>query len=142
MYLKVRGDRMPKRVKNLTAVEIKRINKPGRHAVGTVSGLLLFVKESGTKSWILRVMIGLKRRNMGLGPYPEVTLAMAHEKARKYKGLIESGIDPIEDRLSRKNALKKTSMSSLTFADAAIKCHKKKSQEFKMRNIFGTGSTL
>lgn len=41
---------MPKRVKNLTAVEVSRIKAPGRHAVGTIAGLLMVVKPSGTKS--------------------------------------------------------------------------------------------
>ncbi len=71
---------MPKKAKELSALDVKRITKPGRHAVGTVPGLLLVVKDTGAKSWILRTVVGSKRRNIGLGGYPEITLAKARDK--------------------------------------------------------------
>jgi len=122
---------MPKIAKSMSAIVVKRLNKPGRHAVGTVSGLLIVVKPTGAKSWILRTMIGNKRRNIGLGPYPEVGLAIALEKARVVKDQIQKGIDPIEERRVRKADLKKKSMQTISFAETAIQCHKKKAQEFK-----------
>jgi len=103
---------MPKKAKDLTALEVKRLNKPGRHAVGTVSGLLLVIKDTGTKSWMLRTMIAERRANMGLGPYPEVTLAKAHGKARDLKEIIRDGIDPIAERRARKNALKRDNLEN------------------------------
>jgi len=121
---------MPKRAKNRSAVEVSRITKPGRHAVGTVSGLLLAVSPSGARSWILRTKVGKKRRSIGLGGYPDVTLAMAWDKARKKKETIEKGVDPIVERQARKTALKKESMSAMTFKNAARQCHKKKAVEF------------
>ncbi|WP_286817272.1 tyrosine-type recombinase/integrase [Desulfobacter sp. UBA2225] len=122
---------MPKRVKNLTAVEVSRIKAPGRHAVGTIAGLLMVVKPSGTKSWIFRTKIGNKRRSIGLGGYPDVTLAMAHEKARSIKKMVESGFDPVEEKRKHRDALKKEQAQYLTFADAARRCHRKKAAEFK-----------
>ena len=121
---------MPKKAKNLTAIEVKRLTKAGRHAVGTISGLLLDVKDTGVKSWILRTMIAERRRSIGLGPYPEVSLSIAHEKARAAKALIENGVDPIEERKARKISLKKKSMQTLSFSEAALQCHKKKALEF------------
>lgn len=41
---------MPKLAKALSALEIKRLTRPGLHAVGTVSGLRLLVKDSGARS--------------------------------------------------------------------------------------------
>ena len=38
---------MPKKAKELSAIEAKRIIKPGRHAVGGAPGLLLVVKDTG-----------------------------------------------------------------------------------------------
>ena len=64
---------MPKKAKELTALDVKRIIQPGRHAVGVIPGLLLVVKDTGAKSWILRTVIGKKRRNIGLGGYPEIS---------------------------------------------------------------------
>jgi hypothetical protein len=67
---------MPKIAKELSAVEVGRLIKPGFHAVGGVPGLLLQVTETGARTWVLRTLIGGKRRYMGLGGYPAVTLAM------------------------------------------------------------------
>jgi len=121
---------MPKKAKELTAIEVKRLVKDGRHAVGTIAGLLLVVKDTGAKSWIIRTMVGDKRRSIGLGAYPEVSLSIAHEKARVVKDLIAKGIDPIAERRARKAAFKKKSMQTISFSEAARQCHKKKALEF------------
>ena len=67
---------MPKRAKELGAIDVKRLGE-GVHAVGGVPGLCLQVKGTNAKSWILRVTTGAKRREVGLGVYPEVSLANA-----------------------------------------------------------------
>ena len=122
---------MPVKAKELSATEVRRISKPGRHAVGGVSGLLLVVKDTGAKSWILRTVVGSKRRNIGLGGFPDVPLAQAREKARQMKELILDGIDPVEERRDRQQALVKNQAKRLTFAQAAKLCHDKKSSEFR-----------
>ena len=125
------GEIMPKKAKDLKAVEVSRITTPGRHAVGTIPGLQLVVKATGARSWMLRTKIGNARRSIGLGGYPAVTLAMAHEKARNIKEIIESGVDPIQEKRKRREALIKDQIKHLTFADAAKRCHRKKTAEFK-----------
>ena len=52
----------------------------GRHMDGTVRGLSLLVKPTGGRSWVLRYQHKGVRRDMGLGPYPEVSLAEARER--------------------------------------------------------------
>lgn len=121
---------MPKIVKELSALDVRRIQKPGRHAVGYISGLMLVVKDSGAKSWILRTVIGGKRRNIGLGSYPEISLADARESAREMKKKIRQGIDPVEERKATQRALREQS-KRMTFAEAARLCHEKKQSEFK-----------
>ena len=74
---------MGRKAADLNALAVKRIEGPGTHAVGTVPGLYLQVLESGARTWFLRAVIGGKRRNMGLGGYPAVTLAQGWDKARK-----------------------------------------------------------
>lgn len=122
---------MPKKAKEMSAIEIKRISKPGRHAVGGVPGLLLVVRDTGAKSWILRVVAGSRRRNIGLGGYPEVSLATARDKARSVKNLIEQGLDPVQERKARRAALIRASISTMTFAQAATQCYNNKAPEFK-----------
>ncbi len=86
---------MPKVAKELTAIEVARIISEGMHAVGGVAGLMLQVSKSSYRSWILRARIGSKRRDIGLGGYPEIGLAKARERARDKKDLISKGIDPV-----------------------------------------------
>lgn len=64
-------------------------------------------------------MVGGKRREMGLGGYPDVTLAGAREKARAARAKIDEGIDPIEDRKASRSALQAQRSSALTFREAA-----------------------
>lgn len=66
---------MPKIARELKALEVAKLRKPGLHMVGTVAGLGLSVAGTGSRSWILRTMIGSKRcgrtlstRNNGLTP--------------------------------------------------------------------------
>ncbi|MFO7737768.1 MAG: integrase arm-type DNA-binding domain-containing protein [Desulfatiglandaceae bacterium] len=122
---------MPKKAKELSAVEVKRIEKPGRHAVGVISGLLLVVKETGAKVWILRTVAGNKRRNIGLGGYPEVSLAEARDKAREIKRQIQLGIDPVAERQARRRALIQEQSKKMTFSEATRLCYEKKKLEYK-----------
>jgi hypothetical protein len=122
---------MPKIAKELSAIEVKRIIHEGLHSVGGVSGLQLQVTPSGVRSWILRVKIGDKRRDIGLGGYPEVSLALARERALEKKSIIAQGIDPIEEKRASKARLIASQRNTITFDDAADKVHEIKSKEFK-----------
>jgi integrase len=122
---------MPKQARELSALEIKRLTKPGHHAAGGVSGLLLQITETGSKSWILRAIVGAKRRDIGLGGFPGVTLAQARINARELKEQIRSGIDPVEQRKAAKAALISANGKLICFADAAHKFLTAKRSEFK-----------
>jgi hypothetical protein len=59
---------MPRVAKELTPIEVKRLTKPGMHAVGGVIGLVLQISPNGqSRHWIYRTTIGGKRRHIGLG---------------------------------------------------------------------------
>jgi integrase len=110
---------MGRKSKELQALAVSRINSPGLHSVGGVSGLALQVTSTGARSWILRVMVGGKRRDMGLGGFPDVTLAGAREAARAAREKIKSGIDPIEEGRAARNALSAARAIALTFEQCA-----------------------
>ncbi|MBL8336840.1 MAG: DUF4102 domain-containing protein, partial [Rhodoferax sp.] len=85
---------MSKARDRLTAVQIKNLNKPGFYHDG--GGLYLQISRFGSKSWILRYTLNQKKRDMGLGPLTDWTLAEARERAKKYRQLVDDGIDPID----------------------------------------------
>src|SRR5215218_6819602 len=68
------------------------------YRVSDGGGLLLEVKPSGAKVWLCRLTVDGKRRDMGLGGYPAVTLKAAREAARKARALAGAGTDPIAQR--------------------------------------------
>jgi len=113
------GGVVPKKAAPLNALAVSRLSKPGFHAVGTVPGLLMQVTSTGAKTWVLRVMVGTRRRHIGLGGYPETTLAMVHEKARQARGEIADGIDPIERRKAARSALLAAQAKEMTFEQCA-----------------------
>jgi integrase len=122
---------MPKKAAELGALEVKRLTKPGLHAVGGVAGLLMQVTPSGARSWILRAMVGAKRRDIGLGGFPDVTLAQAREKARFAREQIQSGIDPVLHRMEARSALIREQSKAVTFEQLAIGYMIRKGKEYK-----------
>lgn len=101
----------------LTALTVKNA-KAGRHADG--HGLYLLVKPTGAKTWLLRVQVDGKRRDIGLGSVDTssrgagkgevspiaipilqrkiLTLAEARDKAAMLRVAAKSGLDPIAER--------------------------------------------
>lgn len=110
---------MPKLASEMGALAVSKVNTPGLHFVGYITGLALQVKRSGAKSWILRCVVGGRRRDMGLGAYPSVGLAQARQKAAEARELIRQGVDPIERQRSALSALKASLASQLTFEETA-----------------------
>lgn len=122
---------MPKQAPHLTAQEVKTLSKAGYHAVGGVSGLNLQVSKQGAKSWILRTTIGDKRREVGLGSFPEVSLANARIVAAALKQQIKEGFDPVIDRELKRAEIKKAQSKNITFQEVAEQFIEKKTKEFK-----------
>lgn len=110
---------MPARASELNALAVQRLKSPGLHFVGGVAGLALQVTDSGSRSWTLRLSVVGRRRDMGLGAYPDVTLAMARERAREARELVRRGVDPIEQRRASTSALKASVAAALTFRQTA-----------------------
>jgi integrase len=85
------------------------------------------VLESGGRSWVLRMMVGKKRRDMGLGGFPDVPLAQAKEAARQARAKVKAGVDPIDEARKAKSALIASQVSLLSFkqaAEAYVDAHK------------------
>ncbi len=125
---------MPKRARELTAVEIRRLvasGKQGVFAAGVIGGLNLQVRGSNSASWVLRKTIGSKRREIGLGAYPAIGLKDAREKARSLIEQIAQGIDPILERRAQKAAIIASQAKLVTFRQLAKEFIDKRSLEVK-----------
>ena len=55
-------------VGRLTAAQIKSLTTPGRHRADPTPCIV--VQPSGSKSWVQRLVIDGRRRDIGLGGYP------------------------------------------------------------------------
>ena len=127
---------MPKKAKELSNLEVRRLKhaiassgKPYNavYAVGGVSGLYIQCvppkgsNGAGAKSWILRALVGGKRRDIGLGGYPTVPIKDAREAAKTIKADIKAGIDPVIVAKSIKSKLKAEQAKEITFKEYAQK---------------------
>ena len=92
---------------------------PGKYEDG--GGLRLVVAGSGAKKWVLRFTIDGKRREMGLGSFPDVGLAEARDQAAAYRKQAKAGVDPIE---ARQNGIE-TTPTFTTCAARYIQTHRR-----------------
>ena len=99
--------------------------------MGGVPGLLLQVTAGGGRSWVLRVLVGNRRRGFGLGSFPYVSLADARTKARALRDKLAEGIDPVAERRAVRAAHVAAQAKRLTFREAAEQFHQDKAGEFR-----------
>ena len=116
---------MPKIAKPLTALQVNKITKVGWTAVGGVPGLLLQVGEpvqpgaAIPRSWILRIRIAGKRQPVGLGSYPQVTLASAREQAAKLALEAKQGVNLVQRKKAQRSAVMAAASRNKTFRECA-----------------------
>ena len=89
-------------MRRISAAEAKSIAKSGRYRAGET--LFLNVAPGGSKSWVQRLTIDGRRRDIGLGGYPLVSLAEAREAAFENRKLARAGGDPLAERAPPQNA--------------------------------------
>ena len=111
---------MGRKAKELGPLAVSRLASPGLHFVGGVAGLALQVNQRGARSWVLRVQVGDKRRDMGLGGFPDVSLAGAREAAREARAKVRDGVDPIADSRALRSAMKADQAQAKTFKFCAL----------------------
>lgn len=108
----------------LTVKSVGAKNEPGMYGDG--GGLYLRVGPTGSKSWIIRIVIHGRRRELGLGSADLVTLAEAREKAEEFRKVVRAGGDPDADRKTAERAAKEAAARDrVTFGNAALTVHAK-----------------
>ena len=102
---------MARTLNKLSDVAVKAAKKPGRHSDG--GGLYLNISPAGSKSWLFMWTVDGKRREMGMGGYPAVSLAKARSKAVAHRSAVEEGRDPIAEKAQE---------AEPTFGECADRC--------------------
>ena len=101
----------------LTALAARALNRPGRHG----DGLYLHVAPSGSKSWVQRIVVDGRRRDIGLGPYPTVSLARARAIAHDNRTAVAEGRDPVAEKREARETARRPAPSIPIFAEAAAR---------------------
>ncbi len=78
------------------------------------------VTDTGAKSWLYRYECNGKGHWHGIGALPNVTLAMAREKAIECRRLRDDGVDPIEHARSQKAVKRTESSRGKSFRECAL----------------------
>lgn len=94
-------DCMTRALNKLSAQGVKSA-EAGKYSDG--GGLWIFKSDSDGGKWVLRVHVHGRRREMGLGAYPRVSLKEARLEADKWRRVYQQGKDPIKQRQSAQRA--------------------------------------
>lgn len=124
--ISLRATQMGREIHKLSARQLPH-KSAGRHSDG--GGLYFHVRDTGTRAWIFRYRhrhTG-KLRDMGLGPFPDVTLAAARSRAASLRAVLRDGTDPLDAKQEGQAAARLARASARTFRecrDAYIAAHK------------------
>lgn len=110
---------MPRKAREQSALEVRRLKSPGRWAVGGVDGLALQITEAGARSWVLRIIVAGKRREIGLGSFPSVALADARDRARVLRAQVVAGAGPVVAKREARLAASAIDAARQTFSEVA-----------------------
>lgn len=110
-------------MRKFSASQCKTVTKPGFYRADDT--LYLYVKPTGRKSWVQRVVVDGRRRNLGLGPYPVVSLAQARQRAFENRVKVEFGKDPLAEKRKAQAPL---------FKDATASTHESLKPTWKSRH--------
>lgn len=107
----------------LTQMSAKALG-PGKYADG--QGLWLVKRDKLFGKWTLRLVVSGARREMGLGRWPDVSIAEARGRAAEARKTLRDGVDPIASRHKAKRTIRK-----LTLQEAIEGCFEAKKAELK-----------
>ena len=111
------------KINALSHFKIKSLG-PGKHFDG--QGLMLVKSRKELGKWMLRLVVSGKRREMGLGRWPDVPLAEARERASEARKQLRNGVDPIAARQADQRREQR-----LTVEEAVTRCYEARQAELK-----------
>jgi integrase len=116
----------------LTVKRVDKARAKGRYYdVGGVRGLCLQVSSTGARSWLLRYQLAGEKHWMGLGSYPDFSLAEARERARRERQKLADGIDPLSAKRAERAARNAAAARTISFREAAEQFHRLHAHEWR-----------
>lgn len=104
-----------------TVESLAKAGSPGKTNDG--DGLYFQISKSGGLSWIFRYKLDGRSREMGLGPFPAVTLGQARQLAADQRKTLATGADPLATRDAEREAKREAERQAVarltTFEDLA-----------------------
>lgn len=101
---------------------LAKTSTPGKTNDG--DGLYFQISKGGAASWIFRYKLDGRSREMGLGPFPTVTLSAARQFAADQRKVLNTGADPLAardaQREAKREAEREATARRITFEDLAI----------------------
>lgn len=110
------------RARNRLTAAFVRNAPPGKWCDG--AGLYFVKRDDGGAQWVLRLMVHGRRREMGLGGWPDVSLAAARESAERWRAVARSGHDPIKERARELRAMRREDISLAAITADAFEARK------------------
>jgi integrase len=105
------------RAKNRLSAQFIKTAPVGKHCDG--AGLWLVKRDDGGAQWVQRVTVHGRRREMGLGGFPDISLAQARTAADRWRAVAAAGCDPIKEREAEERAARREDISlAIITADA------------------------
>jgi integrase len=126
------GTKMAKKVAPLTNTAVKQTKpKEKEYTLSDGDGLELRVRPTGSKRWVIKYYqpFTKKRTNLGLGTYPEISLAQARAKRKEIRELLAQDIDPKEHKDDKKRQQQEKLLN--TFEQVAANWFEIKKTEIK-----------
>lgn len=116
---------MGREIQKLSARRVATIREDGRYSDG---GNLYFVVDGTSRRWsfLYRDRRTGKLREMGLGPFPDVSLAVSRERASEARVLLAAGNDPLQARRAQKVEQQRLAFSFKQVADEYARSHGRK----------------
>jgi integrase len=128
----------------LTELEIKNAKSREKpYSISDGDGLILLVKESGAKSWVLRYRMDGREHRAGLGKYPAVGLAEARERKNSFKRELAFGGNPQKrKRAEREEAARIDALKAATFGKIAGEWYEQREKAWSNSNRAGVRHRL
>lgn len=101
----------------LTALQVKRVTRPGDYADG--GNLYLQVRSGTSKSWIFRYATNGREHHLGLGPAHTISLAEARDFALAHRKQLLLGQDPLALRREQAAAQRLKAAAGMSFRQCA-----------------------